>query len=59
MHGIEIEQIANHDLRSQNAQRLRALVFSSHHRPHRFAFLQQKLGDRASYRADAAGRASN
>jgi len=52
MHGIEIEQIANHDLCTQSAQCLPALVFSSHHRPHRFALLQQQLGDRASYRAD-------
>jgi hypothetical protein len=36
-----------------------ARVFSSHHRPHRFALIQQQLGDRASYRAYAAGRASN
>jgi hypothetical protein len=57
MHGIEIEQIADHDLRTHVAQRLRASVFISHHRTHRFALLQQQFGDRAPYRADAAGRA--
>jgi len=55
MHRIEIEQIADHDLRTQIAQRLRALVFISHHRTHRFALLQQQFGNRAPYRADAAG----
>jgi hypothetical protein len=59
MHGIKIEQIAGHDLRTQTAQCLRALVLSSHHRPHRLALLQLQFGDRASYRPDAARRASN
>jgi hypothetical protein len=59
MHGIEIEQIADHDLRTQTAQCLRALVLSSHHRSHRLAMLQQQFGDRASYRPDAARRAGN
>src|SRR5260370_1105971 len=53
MHRIEIEQIANHDLRTLVAQRLRAFVFSSHHRAHRFALLQEQFGYRASYRADS------
>jgi hypothetical protein len=57
MHRIEIEQITDHDLRTLVAQRLRAFVFSSHHRTHRFALLQQQFGDRAPYRADAARRA--
>ena len=57
MHRVEIEQIADHDLRTHIAQRLRALVFVSHHRTHRFVLLQQQFGDRASYRADTARRA--
>ena len=56
MHRIEIEQIADHDLLTHVAQRLRAFVFNSHHRAHRFAVLQQQFGDRAPYRADAARR---
>jgi hypothetical protein len=56
VHGIEIEQIADYDLRTQIAQRLRAVVFISDHRAHRFALLQQQFGDRAPYRADAARR---
>ena len=56
MYGIEIEQIADRDLRTQTAQCLRALVLSSHHRPHGLALLQQQFGDRASYRPDAALR---
>jgi len=59
MHGIEIEQIADHDLRTHVAQPLRASVFISHHRTHRFALLQQQFGDRASYRPDAARRAGD
>jgi hypothetical protein len=59
MHRIEIEQIADHDFRTHVAQCLRALVFTSHHRTHRFALPQQQLGDRAPYCADAARRASN
>ena len=59
MHRIEIEQIADHDLRTHVAQRLRAFVFISHHRTHRFALLQQQFGDRAPYRADAARRAGD
>jgi hypothetical protein len=39
MHRIQIEQIPNHHLRAYVAQCLRALVFVSHHRTHRFAFL--------------------
>jgi hypothetical protein len=35
MHRIEIEQIADHNLRTHVAQRLRAFVFTSHHRTHR------------------------
>jgi hypothetical protein len=54
VHRIEIEQIADHDLRTHVAQRLRAFVFISHHRTHRLALLQQQFGDRAPYRADAA-----
>ena len=49
MHRIEIEQIADHDLRTHVAQCLRAFVFISHHRTHRFALLQQQLGDGAPY----------
>jgi hypothetical protein len=56
MHRIEIDQIADHDLRTHVAQRLRTSVFISHHRTHRFALLQQQFGDRAPYRADAARR---
>jgi len=59
MHRIEIEQIADHDLRTQVAQRLRAFVFIPHHRTHRFALLQQQFGDRAPYRTDAARRAGD
>src|SRR5580704_10712947 len=59
MHRIEIEQIADHDLRTHAAQRLRAFVFISHHRTHRFALLQEQFGDRAPYSADAARRAGN
>jgi hypothetical protein len=40
MHRFEIEQIADHDLRSHVAQRLLTFVFISHHRTHRFALLQ-------------------
>jgi hypothetical protein len=39
MHRIEIEQIPNHHLRAYVAHRLRALVFVSHHRTHRFPLL--------------------
>ena len=59
VHGFEIEQITGHNLRSQVAQRLRAFVFLSHHRTHRFALLQQHFGDGASYAADATRRAGN
>jgi hypothetical protein len=59
MHRIEIEQIADHDLRTHVAQCLSALVLSSHHSTHRFAVLQQQFGDRAPYRADAARRAGD
>ncbi len=59
MHRIEIEEIADHDLRTHVAQRLRAFVFISHHRTHRFALLQQQFGDRAPYRANAARRAGD
>jgi hypothetical protein len=38
---------------------LRALVPSSHHRPNRFALLQEQFGDCASYRANATRRAGN
>ena len=55
----EIKQITDHNLRTLVAQRLRAFVFSSHHRTHRFALLQQQLGDRAPYGADAARGAGN
>jgi hypothetical protein len=47
MHRIEIKQITDHDLRTLFAQRLRAFVFGSHHRTHRFALFQQQFGDRA------------
>jgi hypothetical protein len=57
MHRIEIEQIADHDLRTHVAQRLRAFVFLSHHRTDCFALLQQQFGDRGSYCADAASGA--
>jgi hypothetical protein len=40
MHRVEVEQIADHNLRALLAQRLRALVFASHHRAHRFTLLQ-------------------
>jgi Epoxide hydrolase N terminus len=59
MHRIQIEQIANHDLRTHVAQRLCAFVFSSHHRTHRFAVLQQQFSDRTPYRADTARRAGD
>jgi hypothetical protein len=59
MQRIEVEQIADHDLRTHVAQRLRAFVFISHHRTHRFALPQQQFGDRAPYRANAARRAGN
>jgi hypothetical protein len=51
MQGVEIEQIADHDLRPHVAQRLRALVFIPDHRAHRFTLLQQHLRDRTPYRA--------
>jgi hypothetical protein len=54
LHRIEIKQIADHDLRAHAPQRLRAFVFISHHRTHRFPLLQQQIGDRAPYLADAA-----
>ncbi len=56
MHRIEVKQIADHDLRTQVAQCLRAFVLISHHRTHRLAFLQQQFDDRAPYPADAARR---
>jgi hypothetical protein len=59
MHRIEIEQIADHDLRTHVAQRLRAFVFISHHRTHRFALPQQQIGDPAPHSADAARRAGD
>jgi hypothetical protein len=59
MHRIEIEQIADHDLRTHVTQRLRAFVFTSHHRPHRFALLQQQFSDRAPYRAHATSGAGD
>jgi hypothetical protein len=59
MHRIEIEQIADHDLRTYAAQRLSAFVFISHHRTHRFALFQQQFGDGAPYRADPARRAGD
>ncbi len=59
MHGIEIEQIADHDLRTHIAQHLRAFVFISHHRTHHFALLQQQFGNRAPYRSDTARCAGN
>jgi hypothetical protein len=59
VHRTEIEQITDHDVRTHVAQRLRALVFLSHHRPHRSALLQQQLGDCASYCPDAARRSGN
>src|SRR6185503_10436558 len=52
MHRIEIKQIAGNDLRTHVAQRLRAFVFSSHHRTHRFALLQQQFSNGAPYRAN-------
>jgi hypothetical protein len=57
MHRIEIEQIANHDLRTHVAQRLSALVFGSHHRAHRFALLKQQFGNGSPHSADTARRA--
>jgi len=59
MHRIEIEQTADYHFRTHIAQRLRAFVFISHHRTHRFALLQQQFGDRASYSANASRRAGN
>jgi hypothetical protein len=59
VHGIEIEQIPEHDLGAHVAQRLRAFILISHHRTHRFALLQQQFGDCAPDRADAARRACN
>ena len=59
MHRIEIQKIANHNLGAKFAQRLRAFVFNSHHRAHGLALLQQQLGDRASYPANAARRTSD
>jgi hypothetical protein len=59
MHRIEIEQIANHDLRTHVAQRLSALVFGSHHRTHRFALLKEQFGDGSPHRADPASRAGD
>ena len=56
MHRIEIEQIARHDLRAGVSQCLRAFVFLSHHRTHRFALLQKQTGNRAPNRACAARR---
>jgi len=55
MHRVEVEQVADYDLRAQVAQRLRAMVFIAHHRAHRFSLLEQHLGDGAS---DAAGAAA-
>jgi hypothetical protein len=59
MHRIEIEQVADHDLRAHFAQRLRAFVFNSHHRTYRFALLQQQFGDGAPDCADTARRAGD
>src|SRR5258708_40306740 len=59
MHRIEIEEIADHDLRTQVAQDLSAVVFISHHRSNRFASYQKQFGDGAAYSANAAGRASD
>jgi hypothetical protein len=59
VHRREIEQIADHDLRTHVTQRLCAFVIISHQGTHRLALLEQQFGDRASYRADAARRAGN
>jgi hypothetical protein len=59
MHRIEIEQIADHDLRTHIAQRLSAFVFGSHHCTHWFPLLQQQCGDSSAYRADPASRAGD
>jgi hypothetical protein len=53
MHRIGVEQIADHDVRPQVAQRPRAFVLVSHHRTHRSVLVQQQLGDLASYHTDA------
>jgi hypothetical protein len=58
VHRIETKQIADYDP-AHIAQRLRALVFISHFRTHRFTLLQQQFGDRASYGADTARRAGD
>jgi hypothetical protein len=59
MHGIKIEQIPDHDLRTQVAQCLRAFVFTSHHRTHSFASLQQLFGDRAPYSTNPTRRSGD
>jgi hypothetical protein len=47
------------NLRTHVAQCLRAFIFISHHRTHRFALLQQLFGDRAPYPTDASRRAGD
>src|ERR1051325_5015488 len=59
MHRIEVEQIADHDLRTHVAQGLRAFVFTSHHRTHSFALLQEQFCNRAASPANAARRAGD
>jgi hypothetical protein len=59
VHRVEVKQVADYDLSTHVAQRLRAFVFTSHHRTHSFALLQQQFGDRAPYSTDAARRAGD
>src|ERR1700690_496674 len=59
VHRIEIEQIADHDLRAHVAQSLCPSVFTSYHRTHCFALLQQLFSDRAPYPTDASRRAGD
>jgi hypothetical protein len=54
MHGVDIEQIADYDLRTDVAQRPRTFVIGSHHRTHGLTFFQQHLGDCAAYAANTA-----
>src|SRR5215469_6149267 len=59
MHGIKFEQIADYNLCTHVAQRLRALVLISHHGTHRCALLQQQFSDGTSYATDPTCGAGN
>src|SRR5262252_5753918 len=59
MHRLKIQQIAGYYFRTHVSQRLRALVFLSHHRTHSLALPQQQFDNCASDRTYTTGCAGN